>query len=273
MHVASAGRIERSAEVVERLIAARASVNVRDRRGRLPLHVCTYPPVAKLLLDSNSKVSIEMRDSEGKSPLHYYCEAEGDGLALVEMLLAQGANVNNAPIETGVNALISLCNSPLVSQNAPDVLQLLLKSGATCDTDPRGCMTAVFACTRYGHIGLLTVLLKARPDLLESQDALYRFPIHEAATSEVAQALLELAADLHAVDDKRATPLHLALRYGRKEVVGTLLRLKADPWKKDVHGIAAVDSCRDPQCWEVLKAEVQIDEYCGIGDDTFSPQR
>merc|ERR1719171_2456318 len=122
-------------------------------------------------------------------------------------------------------------------------------------------MPPIFACVRYGHRDLLRVLLGKFPALLASEDVNLRFPLHEASSAEVVDTLLELKADIHCEDGiQGATPLHLAMRYGRSEVVRILLQRKAEPWRRDGNGITCVDSCRDRASWDVLNTIVPIPE-------------
>jgi ankyrin repeat protein len=74
--------------------------------------------------------------------------------------------------------------------------------------------------------------------------------LHYAASStsphsaEMVQLLLEHHAYIDAESPNRTTPLMMAARYGRPEIVGLLLREGADPTLRNDRGLSAIDFAR-----------------------------
>jgi hypothetical protein len=69
-------------DAVNRLIASKANVNVRNRLGQIPLHLaasCPRPAIVERLLEAKS--DINARDRNGKTPLHYATIFHQDAVA------------------------------------------------------------------------------------------------------------------------------------------------------------------------------------------------
>jgi hypothetical protein len=81
-------------------------------------------------------------------------------------------------------------------------------------------------------------------------------PLHLAASAgaaHVAREMLELGADVNALDDLHRTPLHMASRFARAETMAVLLEFGADP--------ALVNE----KLWDIVSPEMK-DE---LGDSAF----
>ena len=78
------------------------------------------------------------------------------------------------------------------------------------------------------------LLEESSPNVITSTGATL---VHFAALTEQADILVKFlknqGADIHAADDKGATPLHWAVRSPSKHAVPTLIRLGASPWVVD----------------------------------------
>ncbi len=74
--------------IASRLLCAGADVAAVDATGRAPLHCATDPSVVQLLV--RAKASVDLRDRDGRTPLWHAAE-RGD-LPVVEALLASGAD-------------------------------------------------------------------------------------------------------------------------------------------------------------------------------------
>lgn len=83
-------------EMVEFLLANKATFNVRDDKGLTPLHMAAdydHVDVAKWLLDHGADVNA--RDKQGRTPLHLAAWDNVNGSQdIVDLLLARNADVN-----------------------------------------------------------------------------------------------------------------------------------------------------------------------------------
>ena len=198
----------------------------------------------------------------GETPLLYAVKTRRT--AVVDTLLAKGADVNAANPHTGETALIAaIRNNDLVLVNR------LLKAGARLEqADSEGTTPLVWACrigsldvvqalvgklgqqqvsaspaailtaAAFGHRQLVEYLL-AMGSGLEARSARAETPLILASRfdhREVVQLLLSKGADVNAVDASKASSLTWAARLGHGVIVGILLDAGAVTGRKDSQG-------------------------------------
>ena len=120
MHAAAGLGSLLSSAAVELLLARGAEVNVKDGRGRIPLHYAVQEGskgAAELLLTKGADVNA--KDVDGGTPLHYAVVIGDEDKA--ELLLTKGAEVN-AKTNNG--------RTPLDLIKRDSMKALLLKYGA-----------------------------------------------------------------------------------------------------------------------------------------------
>jgi hypothetical protein len=110
---------------VARLLRAGVAADALDERDRTPLMHATDARVARLLLDAGA--AVEAREAQGQSPL--ILAASGGQLAVVELLLARGADVHYVEPTWRRTALDAALDA-----GHPEVADVLARSGAR---DPR----------------------------------------------------------------------------------------------------------------------------------------
>jgi ankyrin repeat protein len=153
---------------------------------------------------------------------------------------------------------------PLLSK----VVRLLLEHGADVTARDNDHSTPLHFAAEYGRVEVVHMLLEraanpgaedddrktAFPVVLEyvnARDAKGKSPLHLASQgsnhesqnvnlSNVAGLLLEHGADVSALSNDRSTPLHVAARRGRIEVVRVLLEHGANAGGKDDNGRTAL---------------------------------
>ncbi len=116
-----------------------------------------------------------------------------------------------------------------------ELVEVLLKNGAAADLLDHGSHTALYSvangCASPAGPAIVRALAKAGADINACAGATRSTPLHAAARrghTEIARTLLELGADPHARDTKRATPLQRATNCRKTEVAGLLRRVSAD---------------------------------------------
>ena len=113
-----------------------------------------------------------------------------------------------------------------------EVVELLLKSGAGPDLLDHGRHTPLYSvangCASPTGPAIVRALVKAGAEVNACAGVTRCTPLHMAARrghTEIARTLLELGADPHARDIKRATPLDRAMKCRKAEVADLLMRV------------------------------------------------
>ena len=257
--------------VVDVLVGAGLDVNTRDNSNATPLHRAlmnsrfliwwgardfdrvSNGAVVPALLAAGADLSARTGDEDDErryTPL--YVAARGEEWDLAKVLLAAGANPNDA-----VDGELPL-HRAAESTDDPTVIDALLDAGAEIDAVEtrafgperrvRQMGTAVFAAASYGNAAVLRRLLAhgagantrihngisalhraagrnpaaiemllAAGANLEARDGWGKTPLHHAAgsygTGPEVRALLAAGANIEARDEDGNTPLHLAAEY------------------------------------------------------------
>jgi ankyrin repeat protein len=206
------------AELVARLIAAGAKVDVANDYGATPMTeaaVAANVAVLEALLDGGADV--DSPNADGQTALMVV--ARGGNTAAAEILIARGANVNARESRKGQTALMWA-----VAQSQPAMVRLLLAHGA--EVDARSTVNEwermVTAEPRQKNLmsgGFTPLLYAARQGCLEC-----------------AQALVEAGAKIELTDPDGVTPLLSALLSAHFDTAKYLLEQGANPNKWDFWG-------------------------------------
>jgi ankyrin repeat protein len=232
-----AARYERS-DLVRFLLEHGADPNLEGAGGKTPLHMLSghrvsdyhradYILVAQLLLERGAYVNA--RDDDHQTPL--LLAMQYDRSDLVRFLLEYGAdpNLEGASGKTPLH-MLSDCRADCILV----VAQSLLERGADVNALDKDHQTPLLLAMQYDRSDLVRFLLEhgADPNL---EGASGKTPLHMLSDCRadcilvVAQSLLERGADVNALDKDHQTPLLLAARYERSDLVRLLLEHGADP--------------------------------------------
>ncbi|XP_055341270.1 ankyrin repeat and EF-hand domain-containing protein 1-like isoform X2 [Paramacrobiotus metropolitanus] len=142
-------------EVVKFLINRNADVNAVDTFWQNALWYCfggteRHVEVARILLEKDARLELNQM---GKSLLIRACEKGNKATDLVSLLIANGADVNEAVTATGRTPLIEAAR-----RGAAQSVKLLLEENASPDSvDVRG-VTAAHESAYHGHVAVLQIL-------------------------------------------------------------------------------------------------------------------
>ncbi len=237
-------------EIGDLLMSAGAEINARDKRGRTPLHLATekgYAGVVELLLLHGAEINtkgeygntplhvadvntarllvaagadLEVRNEQGETPL--YCAADFGQTALVELLIAGGANADGRMVRG------TLSRSPLeiaIENGRIDVVRLLVPKVKDINVDSplNTAITSTFS-------GASARFAQEYPDpdaTYEDREAAVEREMHKLRITLV-ELLLAYGADVNGRNEDGWTALHCAASEGLRDIAELLLRRGAN---------------------------------------------
>jgi ankyrin repeat protein len=211
-------------ELLQALIAKKASVNVKNEFGSTPIAEAAEladARMVKMLLDGGANP--EGANQDGETALMLAIKTGEVGL--VDMLLKAGANVNTTEKFHNQTPLMWAATAP---KNAGDLVKLLIAKGA--DVKPRALYTdwpsqiTNEPRAQYRPVGGLTALLYAARD----------------GCSECVDALIKAGSDVNMPTPEGVTPLMLALDNDHNDLARVLLDRGANPELWDWWGRTAL---------------------------------
>jgi ankyrin repeat protein len=255
-----------SVEAFQLLVAAGADVRAVSDTGVTALHwAATNASKTRILLDADAYV--DAVSGRGRTPLIIAASANGT-TEVVRMLLARGANVNAADNE-GVTPLIGAATVDNVA-----VVELLLGRGADVNAKARlsQAATPLMAAAANGNANLVNTLLSRGADAKavsrDSSGAVKNGPIlfggvtalHFGVSSgnvEVVRALLAAGASVDSLDVRGMSPLMWSVATDRPEprIIELLVNAGAQPGLRSDVGestVAWVRKFNNPRVLRVL---------------------
>jgi ankyrin repeat protein len=215
-------------EMARMLLAAGAGADPVNRYGVTPLSLAAVngsPRLAELLV----KAGADARRSVSHGQTILMTAARTGNLDVVRLLLDHGADVNAREAQLGETALMWAS-----ADNHPDIVRLLASHGAGVNVRSS---TLSFPQDRFGLEGVLTILPRGNwPALM--------YAAREGAT-ESARALVELGAEIDAVDPDGTTSLVYAISNAHYDTAAALVAKGADPNIADTAGMAALYAAVD----------------------------
>ena len=222
-------------EIARLLLDHGAQVNAKNYQGEIPLHLVSRGEydspdegvrVTELLLERGTDINAQ--NKFGWTPLH---SASNNGRhEIVQALLRRGAKVN---LESylGETPLHLVRQGKYSTEDGVRAAQLLMDAGLDVNARDKRSWTPLHAASYYGRFKIGQVLLD-RSALTMAGDDQGMTPLHHVsqgafesheAGCHIAELLLECGVDPNARDNNLRTPLHVASRWGRVEIVRVLL--------------------------------------------------
>lgn len=155
----------------------------------------------------------------------------------IKKYLLQGASPNSR------NRLGKTTLYLAIEKNRPDIVQLMLDSGADVNLSSVESVTPLIAASYSGNINIIDLILSKHPNL-EATDRLHKSALIYAAGMghrEAVKHLIDAGAKVDASYIDALTPLMWAAGQGHAETVKLLLDKGANPNLADDRGLTAFD--------------------------------
>jgi len=234
-HAADAAEVmSAAASGAERMLkdfcASGRTLDVRDARGRTPLHVAAecgqdqlIPFLVAHFTEEGQKELLTHRTSDGLLPLHF-AALKGHGTCVKTLLQAMPELTPLEVDNEGETALHLACIagtdaavSALLESTDSDYIRTKLDHSGR---------NAMHRAAGGGHASTVQILLSRCCESLEAKSASGDGPLHLAAQrcqSEVVKVLISSRADVHALADGNSSVLHRAAFGGSDAVIKELI--------------------------------------------------
>ncbi|XP_015788937.1 uncharacterized protein LOC107365878 isoform X2 [Tetranychus urticae] len=209
--------------------------------------------LTKLLLDSGGSIMIGNFDTK-ETPVHYCCRYGSIG-ALEEIIHAKSATdfmlLVNSPSKYGLTPILHACRS-----GHADIIKLLLQQYARTDVFDEKGQACLHLAAELGHEAVVDILLenKATVGVRNKQGMT---PLHIASkngfTSMVKSLITRYQAQIDVVTLNKQTPLHMATESGALETCAALLELGANMNAVDGHNQTPLHLAAESNHSEVFK--------------------
>lgn len=219
--------INKPIEVVQALIDAGAKINLANKRKETPLHIAVIHKrldVLKTLLKLNPLIGEQ--DCGGRTPL--FLAVKNKRFDAVDILIKESKGVC-------LDSEANNWRTPLfiaAAENYPGIVKELINAGANINHKAHNGATPLCVASLKGHNEIVALLVTNQADKsLAWGERIYLKPIHMAAQNghlDVIKTLLANGDDINSRAFGGQTPLYIAAKYGRLEVVNHLIHIKAN---------------------------------------------
>ncbi|HEU4621402.1 MAG TPA: ankyrin repeat domain-containing protein [Burkholderiaceae bacterium] len=225
-----AARNNRANTLTELLEVRLKDLNRANKGGETPLHLAARTgsiDVMRVLLAHNA--DLDAHDRSHSTPLFSAVYANQAG-AVDELLKARKSDVNN------VNRELETPLYYAARQGMSGIARTLLAHDADTDLRDRDNNAPIHIASELGRVDVIAELLRARPTDVNKAGQYGCTPLHIATRhgkEDVMRLLLAHNADTDARDERGNAPIHLAIRHYRRDAFPLLIEGR----ESDVHKI------------------------------------
>lgn len=250
-------------KLTQELVASRCEVNARDSRGQTPLHIAAAESSADLVLELLvGKADANATDEHQQTALHKAVK-EGQNPEVVRVLLHHSDA--NPTVADGLGITPAMLAAEF--GKFEHLAHLLAQEPSLANAANNNGWTALHLAAQGGELkrrnsripakfrAAVRLLLEVKADV-EALDEDRKTPLHRAAAAgnmETVAGLLDGRADVAAADICRWTPLHYACQDGHLEVAKSLIRAKAAVQQENA-------SCISPLAVATMENQVRMAE-------------
>jgi ankyrin repeat protein len=282
LHTAATYGHPRAAQL---LLTNKAEVNARNNNGWTPLHKATHvrhqanplsnpQMIARLLLEHQADVNsrIERGEYKGWTPLHLAAATTDQDM--VELLLANKAEINAITPNSQTPLILAVNNSKA------DIVEALMVPGADLNVQTSDRGSALGLAVQKNDERIVSALLVMKPTLeLRNKDSLT--PLQSAVANDkegMVELLLRAGANPNVVYEQYGdTPLHWAIHPKRRNMVNMLLAHKANPNARNNNGRTPLDLAKSspqfPQTQRSASEQSAFDEIAALLRDAGADEQ
>ncbi|KAK5638464.1 hypothetical protein RI129_012759 [Pyrocoelia pectoralis] len=212
---------ERRMPVVKLLIASGADIFAENKAGYSLIHYASRYGVNDIILDLlNKGANVNKKTGDGNTPLSLHIRDWHLEWSTVNLLIAQGADVNIIDNETG-NSLLHLATE----RGQAKVMRALLGTAVSVNLKNNEGDTALHLAIKRDHYEIAQLLLAKGADA-NIGDNVGSTCLHSATSAEndrIVMALLKHGVNAGLANKSGETPMSQALRLGYGSIVPLLL--------------------------------------------------
>lgn len=267
-------------EAIKTLIKLGANACCRTGvEQQTPLHLAAQAEELEVLEALvRASADKESQDNRGYTALHVAVEQNRpDALA---QLLRLGAN-REIKTRSGETALHLACH-----QNKPPLIVHLMRGGSDVNATGRRGMNPLHICADRGFLQCANTLLDPanKADARGASDASkhvvkvnahndkQQTPLHLAAWAgrvDIIELLVRNSATVDVLDVEQSTPLNLAVSKNHDMAVQMLLRLNADPQRRNRHHLMPLQQACAAGAYEVAKTLAEMRMVPGADEEPW----
>jgi ankyrin repeat protein len=215
-----------SIEAIKLLLTAGANANAVDAEGQTPLMLAAdigSAEITRLLLGAGGAASINAKDKQGKTALMYLPRYPESKSDVARVLVTAGANVNEVN-EAGQTALMSASVA-----GSTEVTRVLLESSAAVNVKDKQGMTALMYSAKSASADISKVLIEGGASINEKDARGWPALMYASAAfysnsgPAVVSLLIAARANVNAVNEDGQTALMLAAPLDVPETIKLLL--------------------------------------------------
>ncbi|MEJ2406268.1 MAG: ankyrin repeat domain-containing protein [Candidatus Thiodiazotropha sp.] len=207
-------------EVVRYLLDSGADVNASGKLGRTPLHLAAFNGMLELAQTLISQgANVNAKTVEGATPMHSAAIAIKNNVQVLQLLLANGADVNGGrDSEVGTPLVLSARYGDV------EVAEILISNGADINAKNASGESALHISSQFGRLALANFLLRNNCDV-NALDGDSNSSLHIAAMNGrrmIAEELVYHGANMLGENNFGDTPLDCARAHSKDSVVALL---------------------------------------------------
>ncbi|KAL8599950.1 hypothetical protein ACOMHN_050252 [Nucella lapillus] len=210
-------------EVAKLVLEKRAEVNRPRKHYMYPLHLSAMSGdirIARLLVENSARIDVV--NDEQATALHK--AASLNHTEVVKFLVDRGARINRRDKDNYTPLLLA------VTYGHVETVELLLQKGADYTAVDKYDKTVIYLAAEENKLAVLEKLLSYPPlkKLINVNDQYDASPLHIGAQQgylDIVKSLLKHGADIDCKNEEEQTPVHLAAKFGRTNIVREIVHM------------------------------------------------